>query len=422
MFAKTFVFAWGLGFVPIDCKNTHRGNWLEIEVGKKTFKVDDYGAKGDGKHDDTKAVQSALDDAGKEGGEVQFGDKKTYKTTAWKVTGSKTTINLPKHSTVKFDDDRSKYDKSVNSLIHINRGLDDIGIIGGGTFDGQGKVWWDCCGKGNTDFRPLFVMSDKGHRLLIKDVTFKDSPNHNLEMGSDYTEITGVKISAPKGSYNTDGIDVHGSPFYVNNCDIDVGDDNIAVHDSHLLVENCKIGHGHGTSIGAIASNTHIQNITFRDMTYENTHSAVHIKTRTGATNSYVKDVTWEGLEVHNVRETIRIEMFYGDCECNKTTGVEISDITVRDVTAYGTKTDDGKKMSPGSVSCQESSQCKNLHFSNIQHVDTKEPWECYNAQGDVDNVSPDFKTCDFSSAGGGRRRRAAKIVGNSIEDEGVVV
>jgi len=242
--------------------------------------------------------------------------------------------------------------------------------------------------------------------VLIKDVTFQNSPNHNLEIDAAYTEVTGVKILAPS-SHNTDGIDVHGDNFYINNCEIDVDDDNIAVHASHLLVENSKMGHGHGTSIGSIGSHVRLQNITFRDITYDQTHSAAHIKTVTGAVSSFVKDVTWERLEVHNVRETVRIDMFYGGAS-NETTDFEISNITVRDVTAYGTKTDEGRTMSPGSVRCQESSQCRDIHFSNIQHVDTKEPWECYNAHGDVDNVFPDFKTCDFDSGRRRRRRRAS--------------
>eukprot|EP00666_Eupelagonemidae_sp_cell4sb_P013493 gene13493-15490_t len=36
---------------------TLRGAWLEISIGAGTFSVADHGAKGDGEHDDTVAIQ-----------------------------------------------------------------------------------------------------------------------------------------------------------------------------------------------------------------------------------------------------------------------------------------------------------------------------------------------------------------------------
>ena len=38
----------------------------------------------------------------------------------------------------------------------------------------------------------------------------------------------------------TDGIDVHGTPAYIHNTVIDVGDDNIAVHAPNVRVEDCR--------------------------------------------------------------------------------------------------------------------------------------------------------------------------------------
>ena len=73
-----------------------------------------------------------------------------------------------------------------------------------------------------------------------------------------------VTIVAPTTSHNTDGFDCYGSPAYIHDCHIDVGDDNVAVHGSDLLVENSYMGHGHGLSIGSVHSNAHVSNITVR--------------------------------------------------------------------------------------------------------------------------------------------------------------
>merc|ERR1719181_2316 len=135
-------------------------------------------------------------------------------------------------------------------------------------------------------------------------VTFKDSPNHVLEMGADYTELSHVTILAPPStsskipvngtygpSHNTDGVDVHGTPFYIHDCHIDTGDDNVAVHASHVLVENCYFGHGHGASIGSCGSSTALENITFRNIIFKNTEAGAKIKTRAGSKNAYIRDV-----------------------------------------------------------------------------------------------------------------------------------
>ena len=81
--------------------------------------------------------------------------------------------------------------------------------------------------------------------VLLSGITIINPPNHCLEMFTDYTEISHVKIFAPpsthteKPSHNTDAVDVHGTPFYVHDCLFDTGDDNIAAHANHTLVENC---------------------------------------------------------------------------------------------------------------------------------------------------------------------------------------
>ena len=265
-------------------------------------------ATGDGHTDDTSSIQKAIDACVHSGGTVLFDHQlagKVYFSRSFKIEGSNCALHLPKGTMVKFDDDASNYDHSSH-LIEVKG--HNIAIVGGGVFNGQGKKWWDgkICSKsqieaaiisrvrGDSCWRPrMLSVSDSDH-ILIQGVTWKDSPDHVLEMYSDYTEIDHVTVLAPpsesedevagtKGpSHNTDAVDVHGTPFYIHDCHFDTGDDNVAVHASHLLVENCYFGHGHGTSIGSCDSDTALENITFRNIVFNQTTAAMRIKTRPG--------------------------------------------------------------------------------------------------------------------------------------------
>jgi len=379
----------------LTSNRTLRGAWLEVSIGSANFSVAANGALGDGKSDDTTAIQKAIDACVSSGGMVVF-DVGTYLTRSLALKGSHCALYLPVGATVKFDDDMSKYDQSSN-LIDIEGS--DVAVIGGGIFNGQGPKWWACRDKGC--WRPRLLSVSHSKRVLLQGITWKDSPNHVLEMYSDFTELDHVTVFAPpsestvkvngtKGpSHNTDAVDVHGTPFYIHDCHFDTGDDNVAVHASHLLVENCRFGHGHGASIGSCGDDTKLENITFRNIVFNGTTAAMKIKTHAGAKKAYVRDCVWENLVLHNVQATVTIDMFY-DHGKNESTDFDISNITVRNVTAYGSKDPEtGKKITPGSLHCQKSSPCRNIRLENIHHVDSKEPFSCYNAYGAWDDVSP---------------------------------
>jgi polygalacturonase len=383
-----------------------------VHIGKAVFHVKDYGAIGDGHTDDTSAIQQAIDACVSSGGMVKFEKGNTYFSRSFQMKGSNCALYLPQTSVVKFDDNPSSYDHSSH-LIEIEGS--NVAIIGGGVFNGQGKKWWDgkiCTKKEITHaiitrrkddscWRPRFLsVSDSSH-VLIQGVTWKDSPDHVLEMYSDYTEIDHVTVLAPPSestvavagttgpSHNTDAVDVHGTPFYIHDCHFDTGDDNVAVHSSHLLVENCHFGHGHGTSIGSCDSDTALENITFRNIVYNSTTAAMRIKTRPGAKRSYVRDCIWENLSLYDVRTTVLIDMFY-DHGHNETTDFDISNIVVRNATVHGSvNPETGKDITPGFLNCQETSPCHNIQLHNIHHLDRQEPFECSNAYGSWSNVDP---------------------------------
>jgi polygalacturonase len=410
---------------------TRRGKWLEVRVGSTNFSVTTYGAKGDGTTLDTQAIQKAFDAAGKNGGTVVFpgpsadsgSSERKYLTTEFHFSGDNTHMNVPSNVRVLFSNDRSLYTNKTDLI--TAKSVSNIAFSGGGILDGQGPNWWKCRNKGKEDscFRPKFFSTSHTTHVLMQDITWQDSPNHVLEMYADYTEMSGVNVFNPPSdstlpcpstgtigpSHNTDAVDVHGTPFYIHHCHFDTGDDNIAAHASNTLVEDCTFGHGHGASIGSVGDDAALSNITFRNIKFINTECAVKIKTRAGAKNAYVRDITWENLELHNVGTSIGITMFYDHGKNDSKTSLKISNITVRNLTAYGTKTEGGSPISPGSFQCQKSSPCHGIHLIDVSHPDLenqsasndgsdgkdrKPPngFVCSEAYGDSKNVTP--KSC----------------------------
>merc|ERR1711862_445838 len=90
----------------------------------------------------------------------------------------------------------------------------------------------------------------------------------------------------------------------------------------------------------------------------------------------------------YNVEDSIVVDMFY-DHGKNETTDFKISNITIRNLTMYGSKTEDGKKVSPGYFHCQSSAHCQEIRLAYISQHDSSEQFDCYNAYGSWDNVKP---------------------------------
>ena len=191
-------------------------------------------------------------------------------------------------------------------------------------------------------------------------------------------------------SHNTDGVDVHGNPFFIHHSHIDTGDDNVAVHDSNVLVHDCYFGHGHGASIGSLANDNAIQNVTFTRIKFENTEYAARIKSHPGATG-FCRNIKWTDIQLKNVRTSMKISMYYQNPKSDPKTKLQISDITISGLTSTGTTTELGKDIVPGVFNCQPSAPCRNIVLKDISHQ-TKNPFECSNAYGSDNHVKP--KSC----------------------------
>ena len=122
-------------------------------------------------------------------------------------------------------------------------------FVGGGEIDGQGATWWT----NYHSFRPHILdfgerWSTRSQHILVENLTVRNCPSHckrtqhsprahtsalllstrcwsGLEIKANFTEVRHVTISNPPNGYpvsageqqsfNTDGVDCMGDPFYV---------------------------------------------------------------------------------------------------------------------------------------------------------------------------------------------------------------
>src|SRR5579875_1545714 len=217
-----------------------------------------YGATGNGTTKDTAALQAAIN-ACKGGGTVELTSGK-YLSGSLTIPGN-ITFQIDSGATLLASQSASDYPANGSDLqaLLLAHGS-NVTITGGGTIDGQGAPWWSEIdaekAAGQTlSPRPPLIDLESVTTATISNITLKNAPNMHITMKkSSEVTITGITISSPSNSPNTDGIDVWASSYVsVTNSTIDDGDDDIAIDSSpsdgpahDISLSSCTILHGHG--------------------------------------------------------------------------------------------------------------------------------------------------------------------------------
>ncbi|KAE8038574.1 hypothetical protein FH972_011071 [Carpinus fangiana] len=149
-------------------------------------------------------------------------------------------------------------------------------------------------------------------------------------------------VTAPGHSPNTDGIHVTETQnIHIQNCTIRTGDDCISIVGGSKNVEATDItcGPGHGISIGSLGAGgsfDYVSNVMVNRAILTETTNGLRIKTWQGG-SGYAKNITFQNVEMHNVRNPIIINQFYCDKKepsCSEqASAVEISNIVYKNIT-----------------------------------------------------------------------------------------
>jgi polygalacturonase len=328
-----------------------------------------YGAKADGVTQDTKAIQSAIDDCtkAKGGGTVTLSGG-TYvsapivlkdNVTLDVATGA-TLLGSPNHDDYpQLEVFRAPGRQSLVSADHAS----NIAITGGGVIDGNGQSWWtearSTPGSGIVGvgvFRPRLVVFNYCKHIRMEGVTVQNSPSWQIvPYYSDDIVIRNIKVLAPYPSPNTDAID----PFSSSNVVIDhvyadTGDDNVAIKSGeinspgpdspskNITITDCDFYHGHGLSIGSEIAGG-VQNVHAERIHFKGTDQGIRIKSGRDRGND-VSNLSFKDLTMEDVKTAILITEYYphpapeGDVPAEPVGRLtpKFHDFTIENLTATG--------------------------------------------------------------------------------------
>ena len=221
---------------------------IEFSFAQTVYDVIAAGAVGDGKTDDAKAIQLAIDRCSAEGGgRVLFPRNHTFLAGPIELK-SNVELHLEATATLKANPDESIYQLSA---FGENRGegmlwlyandAENLSITGKGTIHGNGIAFM---GKELDDSYELKPLADQTFdprphvltltavkNLTIRDVTIKEGAYWTVHLiGCDGAVIDGIQLLNNLKIRNGDGIDIdHSKNVRIANCHITSGDDCICL-------------------------------------------------------------------------------------------------------------------------------------------------------------------------------------------------
>ena len=315
--------------------------------------VKDFGAVGDGVHDDTSALQAAVNFL-PEGGRLLFPEG-TYLSLPLSLK-SHISLELEKGAVLLGNPDRERYPiipgVAVNPLTGEELPLagfegnekaayqsllqasyaEDITIVGEGVIDGNGQNggWW----KDFSSFpaaRPRVLFLNRCKHVTLHGVTVKNSPSWNIHpfFSRDFRALH-ITVEAPKDSPNTDALDPESCDgVEIIGCRFSVGDDCIAIkagkiemarkHKTpadHHVIRNCLMEFGHGAVTMGSELAAGIRNLSVTQCYFRDTDRGLRIKSRRGrGKDSVITNVLFDNIRMEGVLTPIVINMWYNCCD-----------------------------------------------------------------------------------------------------------
>jgi polygalacturonase len=396
-------------------------SFLQAAIPTARFNVRDYGAAGDAKHLETKAIERAISACSKAGGGTVFLPPGRY-LTGTIVLKSHVTLELDAGATILGSQDPGDYPllgspwgdhrKMMSPLIYAED-AENITVTGRGTIDGQGQAWWKRLwlahpkkgmpGAQTADEkveaekvangRPHLIRMLRCRDVVIERLNLRNSPEWTVHPTlCEFVRVEGITIENPVPSPNTDGINPESCRnVQILNCRIDVGDDCVTLKsglnelgrrmgrpDENITIANCVMLKGHGgVTIGSEMSGG-VRNVTVANCVFQGTDVGIRIKSQRGR-GGVVEGLTAANIVMQDVPHPFTITTFYmgtdkpGDVFPVDEGTPRFRDFLFSNITARGA-------MDAGSVTGLRELPIEKITFSNV-HVQAAKGFTCTNTR-----------------------------------------
>lgn len=338
----------------------------EQDAEEGLFDVKKYGAKGDGKTDDTDAIGDAVKAATKAGkptkrdrNVVLFPGPGVYVFTSILVEKAEhLAVQLLDRVTLSFDVTSDAAKKVDEAAIRFHSCTDCVfegvdknrsyvqgngptakgncdndyvdGSLGGGRArqfggggaggedraDRSGTLGWDSADVGGAENVPKYLVELTGQQLLVRNMSLFNSPHFHFNFWTvKQAELYNLVARAPGDSANTDGLHITAPAdgVVMHDVQVCVGDDDIAMNSAHGTLNNIEIYNfdmrgGHGVSFGSSISED-ITNINVHDGTLKNTMNGLRFKVKRDTDKKpKIKQIVFRNVDMNMVREAFVVE------------------------------------------------------------------------------------------------------------------
>eukprot|EP01084_Bolivina_argentea_P281545 481738_1 len=409
--------------------------WLLTQ--SKTCNITDYGAKGDGKTDNIKAIQSAINDCSKasnnslvvlpryysNGAEtvylssalwlqsnIEFHIEKNVVLLAMPCTNqSANNISFPwiytRYNGIMMFHPASILNGGICESINYNssaigdqcikwKKLKNIKISGKGIINGNGHSGWHY--QPFDQNRPCLLDLLWINNLEIVDITVTNSPAWTVHP-TFCSNVIIDHITVITDDHNSDGIDPDScNNVLIQNCDISTGDDCIAIKSgrdadgravgipcNNVTVRNITTRNGGGIAIGSEMSGN-ITNVLVDNIFAFGTKNGPYIKSAP-CRGGMVKNITFSNFVLENVETGMSVTKIRNDCGNETNDFPIIKDIYFINITGTTTK-------SAGSFTCLEQSPCYDIDLKHIDITSAQNGFDCQYVHGTSNDVQP--KSC----------------------------
>ncbi len=308
----------------------------------------DFGAVGDGRTLNTRAIPRAIDTcAAKGGGIVSFRPGEYLTGSLFLKKG--VTLRLDKGVTLLGSQSLADYPEIDTRVAGIEMrwpaallniiDQTNVAIVGKGTVNAQGKPFWDSYWAMRKEYekkglrwivdydckRPRTLLVSGSSNVTLNDITLQQAGFWTVHLlYSDHVTADGLVIRNNIGGHgpSTDGIDIDSSTYIlVQNCDIDCNDDNFCLKagrdwdglrvnrpTEYVVIRDCVSGAGGGLITFGSETSGGIRHVLARNLKAKGTGVGIRLKSAT-TRGGTVEDVKIEAIHMEDVGVPVEVTM-----------------------------------------------------------------------------------------------------------------